>query len=217
MALSEYRNPSVVSGLSVQDVLRMDPDEFENMEESDVRKLVGRLVSAGNKRLRNFEKRGETSPAYDRAMESGGKFSTAGKSLEELQEEFARARAFLKSESGSVRKWAKTQKIWSEMAEKNLASRRGEQGEEIDRDKLKWELFEKLRKKDPNFTAKKMKYNAIETVEVLIDKYTNEGIDPRILKSDYYVSKLRKDIYKVYEEQEALNNEFDATVSDFFN
>ena len=217
MSIAEYKNPSVVSGMSVQDVLKTDPDEFDSMSESDVRKLVGRLVSAGNKRMRTFEKRGETSPAYNRAMESGGKFSTAGKSVEELKEEFARARAFLKSESGSIRRWTKTQKIWSEMAEKNLVNRRGEPGEEINKEKLKWELFEKLRKKDPNYTAKKMKYNAIETIEVLIDKYTDEGIDPRILKSDYYVSKLRKDIYKVYEEQEALNNEFDATVSDFFN
>lgn len=213
MALSEYRNPSVVSGLSVQDVLRMDPDDFENMEESDVRKLVGRLVSAGNKRLRTFEKRGETSPAYNRAMESGGKFSTAGKSVEELKEEFARARAFLKSETGSVRRWNKTQKIWKEMTAKMQDNKQND----IDTVKLKWQVFEKLRKTDPNFTAKKMKYNAIETIEVVIDKYIDEGLDPRLLLSDYYVGKMRKDLYSAYEEQEALNNEFDATVSDFFN
>lgn len=214
MALTEYKNPSNVSGLSIKDVLSMDPDTFGDMPESDVRRLVGRLVSAGNKRLRTFEKRGDASPAYERAMESGGKFSTAGKSVEELKQEFARARDFLNSETGSVRKWEKTKKIWQEMTAK--ISKR-EPGEEIDTNKLKWQLFEKLRKSDPNFITKRMKYNAIETIEMIIDKYTGEGVDPRILQSDYYISKLRRDIYKVYEEQEALNDEFDATVSGFFN
>ena len=216
MALSEYRNPSVVSGLSVQDVLRMDPDDFENMAESDVRKLVGRLVSAGNKRLRTFEKRGETSPAYDRAMESGGKFSTKGKTLEELQEEFARARAFLKSESGSVRKWNKTKKIWKEMGAR-IQHKNEKEIIDLTSTKIFWNIFEEMKKRIPGIITKRDKSNAIGILKEYSSIVIDEGMDLEALYDDYYMDKIKSDFQAIYEEQEALNNEFDATVSDFFN
>ena len=43
----EYKQQSVVSGMSVQDILNIDNSIFNSLTESDLRKVVGRLVSAG--------------------------------------------------------------------------------------------------------------------------------------------------------------------------
>ena len=217
MPLDEYKNPSIVSGMGVKDVLRMDPDTFDDMSESDVRKLVGRLVSAGNKRMRTFEKRGEQSPAYNRAIESGGKFSTAGKSVEELKEEFARARAFLKSETGSVRRWNKTKKIWKEMSAKISDKSAEEITTDVTKSKTFWNIFEEMKKRIPGIITKKDKSNAIGILKEYASMMIDEGIDIDVLYDDYYMDKMKSDFTAVYEEQEALNNAFDATVSEFFN
>lgn len=95
-----------VKGKSIQDILNMDVKTFNNLTTPELRKVVGRLVSAGNKRLRRAEKAGITSPAHESVKESGGMFSAKGKTHEQLKAEFMRAKAFLKSPT-STQKGAK--------------------------------------------------------------------------------------------------------------
>ena len=95
-----------VKGKSIQDILNMDAKTFNNLTTPELRKVVGRLVSAGNKRLRRAEKAGITSPAHESVKESGGMFSAKGKTHEQLKAEFMRAKAFLKSPT-STQKGAK--------------------------------------------------------------------------------------------------------------
>lgn len=218
MALAEYRNPSVVSGKSVEEIVRMDPDSFDYMSESDVRKIVGRLVSAGNKRLRGFERKGIESPAYNEAMASGGKFSTKGKDIEELKEEFARARAFIQSPTSTVKQWGKIKK---EVA-KEVQAEAEKYGEPIeDAEKLafdvKWKAFEKMKRNDPRFAEKRMKYLALELIGDTIDTMIINGDDPRAVLSSEYISHFERAAWNEYEEQERVNNEFDTSVSGFFD
>ena len=102
-----YKQKSIVSGMSVKDVLNMDINTFSSLNLSDMRKVVGRLVSAGNKRIRTFEKAGENSPALRYINKSGGKFSTKGKNLNELRREYARAKGFFESKTGNIKDWRK--------------------------------------------------------------------------------------------------------------
>jgi hypothetical protein len=218
MAFSDYLSSGFsVTGKSVEDILSLNPDDFVYMDESDVRKIVGRLVSAGNKRLRAFERKGDYSPAYNRAMESGGKFSTAGKDFDQLQEEFARAREFFQSPTGSLKEWSKQKKYMEKIQVSTPDA--GDTGlpEEPLNPNLRWEIFEKLRKHDPKFSAKVMKYRAIETIEEQISSYESEGLDPRLLKEDYYISRLQRDLMQEYEREAELNESFDAAVSEFFD
>ena len=105
-----YKQLSVVSGLSVNDILSMSQSEFSKYSVSDQRKIVGRLVSAGNKRIRAFEKNNDTSPAYESLMKSGGKLSTRGKDSEGLKRELERARTFMKQETSSLKNWNRIKK-----------------------------------------------------------------------------------------------------------
>lgn len=103
-----YKNKSLVSGMTIKEILNMDNKTFDALNEKDLRQVVGRLVSAGNKRLRTFQRQGETSPAERYIMrESGGMFSTRGKDFGELRTEFKRAKGFLDSETGSIKGWNK--------------------------------------------------------------------------------------------------------------
>lgn len=216
----EYKNKSIVSGLSVQDVLNKQPDEFENMADSDLRKVVGRLVSAGNKRLRNFEKRGEKSPAYNAAMRSGGKFSVAGKDRKGLMNELQRARIFFKNETSSLKRWKEVKVEYTgKMGVKT--PQMDENGEYMytdfnyldgnnDFSKAVWEMVDRLHEIDPTIVNNQNKYNAAQQIADMAIE-SGEPLNIRHLTQEIYNSLLEAE-----EEREALNHEFDESVSQFF-
>ena len=194
-----YKNPTIVSGLSVDQILNMDPDQFNKLSLPEMRHVVGRLVSAGNKRVRNVERAGESTPATRRLMESGGMLSTKGKDLNALKTEYARAKAFLQSRSSTIREWRKIR----EQTAKELQNK----GVDVDVDDLDpvLETYEKLKQIDPNVSSQSMKYVVMKEISNLSDEL---DLQERV---DYMVGRLQE----LYEEQEELNNEFEG-VSGFF-
>ena len=224
----EYKNRSIVSGLSVDDVLQLKPNQLEALSDSDLRKVVGRLVSAGNKRLRRFEKRGENSPAYRRAMRSGGKFSTKGKDRDGLLNELQRARIFFKDETSSLKRWREV-KVESSRGIGVNAPDVGDNGEYsysepeeeyTDFDYLNgnnifsravWSMFDLLQEIDPTIANASNKYLVAQTIA---DMAIESGKNP------YKLHEMVYDIYdrliEMEKEREATNEEFDNSVSQFF-
>lgn len=105
-----YKQPSIVSGMTIEDILNMDSKVFNQLSLSDLRKITGRLVSAGNKRLRSLAAKGHPTPAYLSVQASGGMFSIAGKDRTAIKNEFQRAKHFLQLKTSSVRGWEKVKK-----------------------------------------------------------------------------------------------------------
>ena len=66
----KYKQPSLVSGMSITDILNMDITDFNKLGFKNLKLVVGRLVSAVNKRLRRFEKKGIRTPATRSLMKS---------------------------------------------------------------------------------------------------------------------------------------------------
>lgn len=188
-----------VKGMSVQDILNMDGEAFNKLNESDLRKVTGRLVSAGNKRLRTFEKRGEVSPATRFISNSGGKFSTKGKNLNALRAEFTRARNFMQSQTGTIKGWKQTKnKAINEMKKR---------GVDVPPDKFDnfWKIYEKLKELDPNIASKTMKYTVLEQIkDMLIEHDDPAGITNRLYNR----------LEEIYEEQAERENA--DGVSEFF-
>lgn len=106
----KYKQPSIVSGKSVTDILNMDIRDFNKLGLSDLRKVVGRLVSAVNKRVRRFMNAGVSTPATRALEKSGGMLSTKGKDLNQLRTEYARGRDFLNMETSSRKGFEEVQK-----------------------------------------------------------------------------------------------------------
>lgn len=194
----KYKQPSIVSGMSIDDIMNMDIQTFNKLNKTDLRKVVGRLVSAGNKRLRSFEKVGESSPATRHIERSGGAFSTKGKNVNELRAEYIRAKTFLQSKTSSRRGWKKVKKDTTESLK-----RQGVNG--ITPDKLDdvLKVYERLKEVDPFVATKNMKYRIMSDISEMTD---GRNID------DVMTEMLGR-IDDIYEEQQGGAN---GGVSGFF-
>lgn len=197
----KYKQPSIVSGMSIQDILNMDISTFNKLNTSDLRKVVGRLVSAGNKRLRSFERANEISPATRHVMKSGGAFSTKGKDLNALRSEYTRAKNFLQSKTG-------TRKGWKQVKNETISGlkKRGIDMSESQFNDV-WKAYEELKELSPEVANRGLKYSVLKDVADMVsdtDKSTDE-----------IANSLHEKLSQIYEEQAELNNGFDG-VSGFF-
>lgn len=199
-----YKQPSIVSGMTVNDILNMDEEAFNKLNLGDLRKVVGRLVSAGNKRLRTFEKYGEKSPAERYINKrSGGKFSTKGKNLAQLRSEFMRAKGFLTAKTGTVKQWRKIKQ--KEINELNRM------GIPMDNDTydLVWQTYNKLKEQDKSVTEKKFRYEVLKEITKRILKSKGKPTPETISRN------IKKDLTKIYEKMKENEKETDGTSSFF--
>lgn len=154
-----YKNPSIVSGLSIKDIMNLGTKTFLSLDEKTLRKFTGRLVSAANKRLSRMEDAGEASPAYIYIMRNFGRFSTEGKNLSQLRKEYARAVGFLRAGTSSLRGWHKSQR----KAAKTLHERGIDV--EIDIMESMWHIYEELKRVDPSCANRNIKYHILEIAQ----------------------------------------------------
>lgn len=196
-----YKQPSIVSGMTIQDILNMDIDAFNKLNTSDMRKVVGRLVSAGNKRLRSFERAGESSPATRHVAKSGGVFSTKGKDLNALRAEYTRAKNFLQAKTG-------TRKGWKQVKNETIQGLK-KQGVEMTESQFNdvWTAYEDLKELSPEVANRGLKYAVLKDVADMVT-----GADK---SADEIATALHKNLSQIYEEQARLNNDVDG-VSGFF-
>lgn len=196
-----YKQPSIVSGMTVQDILNMDNKTFNSLNTSDMRKVVGRLVSAGNKRLRSFERAGESSPATRHVAKSGGAFSTKGKDLNALRAEFTRAKNFMQAKTG-------TRKGWKQVKKETIAGLK-KQGVEMTEQQFNdvWKAYEDLKELSPEVANRGLKYSVLKDVADMVTD-TNKS-------ADEIATALHENLSSIYEEQAGLEHGVDG-VSGFF-
>lgn len=196
-----YKQPSLVSGMSVQDILNMDIETFNKLNKSDLRKVVGRLVSAGNKRLRSFERAGESSPATRHVEKSGGAFSTKGKDLNALRAEYTRAKNFMQAKTGTRKGWGQVKKETIQGLRKHGVEMTESQFNDV------WTAYEDLKEISPEVANRGLKYSVLKDVADMVtdtDKSAEE-----------IATALHENLSEIYEEQAVLNNGVDG-VSGFF-
>lgn len=205
----EYKQQSVVSGMSVQDVLNIDNKLFNSLTESDLRKVVGRLVSAGNKRLRTFERNDTKSPAVVQVMRSGGAFSTKGKDLAALRAEYSRAKSFLQAKTGTVKQWNTVKQDTIDSMKKRGVELSKNQFDTI------FKIYDRLSEVDPSIEDKRYKYKIIDEIsnELADTLEDEEDADQDSLINDV-VSGMMDRITEIYEEEQ---EDEDGGVSEFFD
>lgn len=196
-----YKQPSIVSGMSVKDILNMDINTFNKLITSDLRKVVGRLVSAGNKRLRSFERAGESSPATRHVATSGGAFSTRGKDLNALRAEYTRAKNFLQSKTGTRKGWKKIKKETLEGLKKHGIEMTESQFNDV------WSAYENLKELSPEVANRGLKYSVLKDVADMVKDADKSA--------DEIATALHENLSKIYEERAGLNDGSDG-VSGFF-
>lgn len=197
----KYKQPSIVSGMSVQDILNMDIDTFNKLNTSDLRKVVGRLVSAGNKRLRSFERAGESSPATRHVSKSGGAFSTKGKDLNALRAEYTRAKNFMQAKTGTRKGWKQVKKETIQGLKKQGVEMTENQFDDV------WKAYEDLKELSPEVANRGLKYSVLKDVADMVTDTDKSA--------DEIATAIHDNLSQIYEEQAGLNNGVDG-VSGFF-
>ena len=92
-------------------MLENTPADISTLSEKELRSRVRVLADVANKRMKRYEKSSQAgtaaySYAYEKAMQSGGRFYTGGKNLNDLRAEYKRVYKYLTSET-STQKGAK--------------------------------------------------------------------------------------------------------------
>jgi len=138
-------------------------EKWYQYERQQLAKVAKRLFENANRRIRNIRKSGLTSPAYESVMSTGGEFYVKGASTEELVKEIARCLTFLNSNEGatvqSARKYTK--------AIENM------QGLTPNENKIKWEIYNKLKQMYPTYFADKLtrrKYDSDRVLQAIENK-----------------------------------------------
>lgn len=104
-----------LTGVTIEQIMNLDID-INKLSRGDLSRVVGRLVSASNKRIRRLAKTeiGRLSPAYQSRMERGGQFST--KDIRKLPQKeqvnayrnlFGEAKGFLELKTSTSTGWKK--------------------------------------------------------------------------------------------------------------
>lgn len=98
-------------GVSTEDIINVSTSDFMSWTTSQLRQAVSRLADTANKRASRLIKKGVPSYAIEQYYTNIGrsegesvykKFSTRGKSDNQLRQEFLRAKQFLSEESSTV-------------------------------------------------------------------------------------------------------------------
>lgn len=160
-------------GRSVQSFLNADVSEFMGWNTRELRQAVRRLADVANKRQALLKKRDLISPATYEAGER--KFSTAGKTENQLRAEFLRAKQFLENRTSTVT----GAREFHKQAERELNKRRiqfkeAEKGvrKETIRGKTYNDMLRTyldMRDKDPVIRQRTLKYYLLREAEIETD------------------------------------------------
>lgn len=117
-----------------------------SMSRKDLAKATSTLAQAGNKRLKRFQENNITTPATEYIKKHGGRFSTKGKDLEQLREEFQRAKDFLSKETSTIKGF----RSWENKIADTLKTNAGiDYNALTEREKRKfWKAYSKLEELD---------------------------------------------------------------------
>ena len=194
-----------VKGLKISDIMNIDLDTFNRLNESDLRHITSRLVSAGNKRIRRLQSKDINSPAIQQ-LGKEKKFSTKlpkGTSIQQrvnkLRSEFARARSFLSAETSTIG----GNKRFRERTYERIAKETGVSTKQIK--KIGNKLFDLLHKAQErglvsSYRGSKGSLQARNVIaEILVD---NPNAD-----EDTILNWLDEQVDELYEDQEELEDE----------
>ena len=186
---------------NVNELLNLSPEDILRMSRKELAEVTSILASAGNKRLRRLEKAplGTESFAYQNVQKSvrageQTKFSVKGKTLNQLRNEYASVRNFLKRKTSSVSGWKKeVKKIKERVGFKDSS------GKSLN-DFFK--LYRKLEELNPSIVER---YGSTET-QRLLNRVITQNED---LSDDEILDIMNNEVNQIYENMQKYEMEDD--------
>ena len=128
-------------GISTESIRETDIETLNTWDRRTIARAVRRLADTANKRIKAFEESGLETPAYLNAMKSGGKFSTRGKTVNQLRTEFIRVRDFLKMKTSTKKGYAKVKTDFFDRVEATTLQRMTLTDDALNK---YWRVFDKV-------------------------------------------------------------------------
>lgn len=178
-------------------LLEMDVADFNRMTKAELKQAVRTLSYSANRRLREFARAGQESPATRYAEESGGFFTGRGKdTVNELRTEFMRAKGYLTAKTSTLEGWEETRaQTVDSLQESGVEKIEDLTDEQYD---LMWKAYERLKESNPEVASKQFKYNVLnEIASMATDRRRTPASIARAMTS-------RLD--ELYEREESLNS-----------
>lgn len=176
-----------------QDLVDISVDEFNRMNKSELKAATQILASAGNKRIKRMQEAGKVSSSAEYVLKKG-KFSTAGKTFQQLKNEFMRAKQFMESKTGSLAAMTKLEKkSISALSEAGVSGVTSENYGEF------WRAYEELKRAAPQVANAGMKYLVLQEIA---DKQ-REG-----LSFDEVVAEVRGNLDDIYARSQGWVEDF---------
>lgn len=186
---------------STNELLQLTHVDVSKMSRSELAKVVTQLSSTANKRIARLEATdiGRESPAYKKAIKTGGKFTAQGKSQGQLQGEFARLQDFFKLQTSTQKGWQKLRKRRDEIV--------GRSFDTIDEEKEFWSSYRRLLEGDGDKKGVRdivMRYGSENAIRLLRREMDLHG---SLEIAEDNVSQLLKNEYEYAQLIEALEDE----------
>lgn len=199
-----------ITGWKIADITDPNKININNLSRNDLSKVVGRLVSASNKRLRNLAKTplGRLSPSYRSRMginrykrkgRSYGFFSTRGKNVNELRQLYGEARGFLALETSTVKGWENVRNEITSSLGIDLSTKR--------KSTKFWKTYRQLAEMN-NVYGKEVrsKLNSEQIQLMVAEQFGQRGGFNQ--KTDDVIAKMNQKITELYEQEQAQESRF---------
>ena len=182
-----------IKGKSIDQILKMPLNELKDLTESELRVVVGRGVSAGNKRIRRYQAKKGIVPGEEGSKYSDVAFSTVGKDKQELFEEFKRIKNYMSSKTQSLSGQAELKReAIKTIASSDINIDLGN----VNYDRF-WQAYEKLKELKPEIADKNFKYEVLEKLYKRTKGKKWFNVDKAVLAID-------KEIDKIYEKNQKI-------------
>ena len=186
-----------VKGMTIKDIMEIDPDDLLKMNRQQLASITNRLISASNKRIRRLEQTslGRTSPAYVSASKrDNGIFSIRGKDLNQVRHVFARAKGFLSMKTSTLGGWREVREDVEERLGGGMTERQS---------KKFWKAYRELEERKGGFLDKTYK-NRTNLTSDQIQSMLYQTFDERKWKGrrSNYVNLISKKFDEIYEDEE---------------
>ena len=160
-----------VSGMSIEDIMNLGAGNIMRLNETDLRAVTTRLVSASNKRLARLKKAGiNYTPAMHKIYTQGAtRFSVKGKNRNQLMHEFANVRNFLNDKTSSVSGYKKFAKKFAETFGQDYQDTLNEKSEAGQNFRSIVELIEEIKRIWPEFALMTFSEQYVYCVNLLHD------------------------------------------------
>lgn len=202
-----------VKGLKISEILDIDLDAFNRLNESQLRALTSRLISAGNKRIRLLKKHNINSPAVRSLKEE--KFSTKLPSgtdvtqrVNKLRTTFSNVRNFLSNETSTIGGYKKFVNRTKERLSKELNMDR----KTLDKKLNVGRLFDLLHKAQDKGLVSSYRHSqgSMQARNIIAEIL----VDNPDVNEDTLMDWLEQQSDELYEQQE-LEEEFDDETEEF--